>query len=338
VETGNGKYSPIKDAHLRVCLEHHVESVRTTGLETLSLAGDVPDFTAPEMDTTVRFLGKTLSLPLLIAPITGGGSLSGLINRHLAEAAERCRIGMAVGSERPMLEKRVGAESYLVREWAPTVPLLANLGLVHVRRGRDYLLEAIESIRADGIILYVNPLHEILQSDGEKDFTGALEALAEVVAAFPYPVFLKEVGCGLPDSIVRWASTIQIAGVDVAGLGGTNWPKVEGLIQGRDYSLYEGLGTGTRDAIIGAAKRLREGQYLIGSGGIRTGLDMAKALALGAHLTSMALPFLRWARESAGEVVRGVDRLREELLVCLWYTGSRTISALRGKVTGESRC
>jgi isopentenyl-diphosphate delta-isomerase len=195
----------------------------------------------------------------------------------------------------------------------------------------------VESIRADGIILYVNPLHEILQSDGEKDFTGALEALSEVVAAFPYPVFLKEVGCGLPESIVRWASTRQIAGVDVAGLGGTNWPRVEGLIQGRDYSLYEGLGTGTRDAIMSAAKRLREGQYLIGSGGIRTGLDMAKALALGAHLTSMALPFLRWARESAEEVVRGVDRLREELLVCLWYTGSRTVSALRGKVDGESR-
>ena len=145
--------------------------------------------------------------------------MSAHINRTLALAAEHCRIAMALGSARPMLEGRAGPESYLVREWAPTIPLLANLGLVHARKGRDYLMEAVESIHADGIMLYVNPLHEILQADGETDFTGAFDALENVLEDFPYPVFLKEVGCGLPESVVRWAAARRIAGVDVRGSG-----------------------------------------------------------------------------------------------------------------------
>ncbi len=332
MEAGAGSYSAIKDAHIETCLTREVESRLATGLESLSLVLDVPDFAEKDMDTTVQFLGRTLSMPLLIAPITGGGRRSAGINRNLATAAEQCRIAMAVGSERPMLEKRAGAESYLVREFAPTIPLLANLGLVDAKKGRDYLREAVESIGADGLILYVNPLHEILQPDGESDFSGALDTLAAIIDAFPYPVFLKEVGSGLPESIVRWAATKEIAGIDVAGLGGTNWPKIEGLIQGKDYTVYESLGTCTRDAIINSRKWLRKGQHLIGGGGIRTGIDMAKAFALGATLTSMALPFLRWSGESAEKVIREVERLKEELRVGLWCSGSRTIGTLAGKV------
>ncbi len=332
MEAGAGGCSAVKDAHIEICLNRDVESGLPTGLESLSLTGDVPDFAKRDIDTTAQFLGRTLSIPLLIAPLTGGGSRSAAINRNLATAAEHCRIAMAVGSERPMLEKRAGAESYLVREFAPTIPLLANLGLVHVKKGRDYLREAVESIAADGLILYVNPLHEILQSDGESDFSGALASLEAIIDEFPYPVFLKEVGCGLPESIVRWAATRKIAGVDVAGLGGTSWPRIEGIIQGKDYAVYEGLGTCTKDAIIRSRKWLREGQHLIGGGGIRTGIDMAKAFALGATLTSMALPFLRWSQQSAEEVIVEVGRLREELVVGLWCTGSRTISEIAGKV------
>jgi isopentenyl-diphosphate delta-isomerase len=318
--------------HIEICLTRKVESNLPTGLESLSLTLDVPDFAKSDIDTTAQFLGRTLSIPLLIAPLTGGGCRSAGINRNLATAAEHCRIAMALGSERPMLEKKAGAESYLVREFAPTIPLLANLGLLHAKKGRDYLLEAVESIGADGLILYVNPLHEVLQSDGESDFSGALSALAAIIDDFPYPVFLKEVGSGLPESIVRWAATKRIAGIDVAGLGGTSWPKIEGFIQGKDYAVYEDLGTCTRDAIIRGRTWLREGQQLIAGGGIRTGIDMAKALALGASLTSMALPFLKWSGQSAETVIREVGRLKEELLVGLWCSGSRTIGELAGKV------
>ncbi len=329
---GNGREAAVKDSHIRICLEHDVESPAETGLEALNLSGGLPGFSASDIDTTAQFLGKTLALPLLIAPITGGGSLSLEINRNLATAAGRCGIAMAVGSQRPMMEKAAARESYLVREWAPGIPLLANLSLLHVRNGADYLIEAVESIKADGIILYVNPLHELLQAEGQTDFTHALEALDEAVEKFPYPVFLKEVGSGLPETVVRWASARKIAGIDVAGLGGTNWAKIEGVMQGKDSTPYETLGTCTRDAIMDAAKWLRDDQCLIGGGGLRTGIDMAKALALGANFTSMALPFLKWAGVSAERVAEGIARLKEELTVALWFTGSKNIGELKGKV------
>ncbi len=331
-EKGAGRDAAVKDAHIEICLGHDVESPAATGLDGLTLAGGLPDFSVSDIDTTVPFLGRILACPLIIAPITGGGSRSLQINRNLAIAAGRCGIAMAVGSQRPMLEKAAGAESYRLREWAPDIPLLANLGLLHARNGRDYLLEAVESIGADAIILYINPLHEVLQADGRTDFARALDALDEAVEDFPYPVFLKEVGCGLPESVVRWASARKIAGVDVAGLGGTNWPRVEGLMQGRDFGPYECLGTCTRDAIISARKWLRQDQCLIGGGGLRTGVDMAKALALGAALASMALPFLKWASVSAERVAEGVARLKEELTVALWFTASRRVGELKGKV------
>lgn len=131
----DNSYSRAKDLHLQTCLAQDVESERSTGLETIFLEPGLPDFSVIEVDTSCQFLGKTLSLPLLIAPITGGGSQSTRINKNLAMAAEHLRIGMAVGSMRPMLEGKVGPESYMVREFAPTVPLLANIGLIHVRKG-----------------------------------------------------------------------------------------------------------------------------------------------------------------------------------------------------------
>jgi isopentenyl-diphosphate delta-isomerase len=304
-----------------------VESERSTGLETIFLEPGLPDFSVTEVDTSCQFLGKTLSLPLLIAPITGGGSQSTRINRNLAMAAEHLRIGMAVGSMRPMLEEKVGPESYMVREFAPTVPLLANIGLIHVRKGADYLLKAVESIGGDGITIYVNPLHEM----------GMLEALGAIAQGFPYPIFVKEVGFGVSDQVLEWASMRRIAGVDVAGMGGTNWAKVEGLIQGKNYSVYQELGKRTRDVILAATNSLADHQWVIASGGIRTGVDMAKAFALGAQCIAMALPFLRWGNKSTEEVVQAVERLKEELLITLWYSGCRRPADLKGKYTREQR-
>jgi isopentenyl-diphosphate Delta-isomerase len=321
----------MKDLHLRICLERDVEARGTTGLEGVVLDPGIPDFSAAEMDLTCSFVGKTLSLPLFISPITGGGRQSVRINRALAEAAETCRIGMALGSQRPMFEKGADRESYMVRGTAPTIPLLANLGLMHVKRGKEYLLEAVESVEADGIVIYINPLHEILQKEGDTDFKDCLDILGDIAETFPYPVFIKEVGFGLGRRAVEWASKNRIAGVDVAGAGGTNWARIEGFIQGKDYSVFENLGLRTRDALSFGRTLVREDQYLIASGGVRTGVDMARCFALGAHLVSMALPFLRWAAESAAEVVRSVEKLRDELRTCLWYCGCRTPGEMRGR-------
>jgi isopentenyl-diphosphate Delta-isomerase len=321
-----------KDLHIQACLVHKVESSVTTGFERIKLSGGFPDFSFSEMDMKCKFLGKTLSLPLMISPLTGGGDLSKTINRRLAKAAETLGLGMAVGSQKLMLDKLASHDSYLLRDIAPNVPLLANLGIVHVKRGKDYLLKAVESIEADGLILYVNPIQEALQDEGEKDFRGILPKLEEIAADFPYPILLKEVGAGIQESLMMWAAgNLGIKGVDVAGLGGTNWARIEGLISNRDYGNYESLGTETSEAIMTARKHLRDDQYLIASGGIRNGIDMAKALALGANLVSMGLPFLRWASQSFEDIIRGVTALKQELQVAMWYTGSSDISKLCGK-------
>ncbi len=246
------KFSSIKDVHVEICLNEAVESAQTTGFEEVILSAGFPDFSASAIETGARFMGKSLSLPLLISPLTGGGRLSGKINRNLALAAEQLGIAMAVGSQKPALEGNAARDSYLIREHAPSVPLLANLGLAHVKKGKDYLLSAVESIGADAIVLYVNPLQEILQKEGEADYTGVLEKLGEVLTDFPYPVFLKEVGFGLPDTLLAWAASRKVAGVDVAGLGGTNWARIEGKIRGRDFGLFEALGRRTKDVLTGS--------------------------------------------------------------------------------------
>jgi isopentenyl-diphosphate delta-isomerase len=321
-----------KDLHIKACLSHDVETNVSNGLERVTLTGGFPDYAFSEIDLHTEFLGKTLSLPLMIAPITGGGSLSRRINRRLARAAESLGLAMAVGSQKLMLDNLAAPDSFLLREIAPHIPLLANIGLVHVKRGRDYLLRAVESIQADGLILYVNPIQEALQEGGEKDFHGLLEKLEEIVAEFPYPVLLKEVGAGIPESLAAWIAARKcIKGVDVAGLGGTNWARIEGLMADQDFALYESLGTDTAESIIAARRHLRQDQYLIASGGIRNGVEMAKALAMGANLVSMALPFLRWASHSREEILRGVNELKKQLQVALWYTGSSRIKELQGK-------
>ncbi len=332
VEGVLGHFVPAKDAHIQACLSQRVESMRSNGFETIEIRPGFPNFRRREMDMSCDLLGKTLAFPLLVSPITGGGRLSRKINVNLAVAAEELGIAMAVGSQRPMLEGRASADSYMLREFSPTILLLANLGLVHVRLGRDYLLKAVESIGADGIILYVNPLHEILQADGEEDFSGVLDMLGGILIDFPYPVLLKEVGFGMAQSIVEWAAGQKIRGIDVAGLGGTNWARIEGIVQKKDHTLFEELGTQTRDAVVSARSVLRADQELIASGGIRTGVDMAKAFGLGASIVGMALPFLSWAAKSAEEVISGVNRLREELEVVMWFSGSRTPKELYKKL------
>lgn len=321
-----------KDVHIEVCLKHDVETAVSSGFEKVKLLGVFPEFCFSEMDTSCEFLGKKLALPLIIAPLTGGGNLSKKINRRLAKAAEILGLGMSVGSQKLMLDNLSSQGSYLPRGVASSVPLLANIGLVHVKRGRDYLVKAVESIGADGLTLYVNPLQEVLQEGGEKDFCGLLAMLEEIMTDFPYPIILKEVGSGIPENLMKWATgKTGIKGIDVAGLGGTNWVRIEGLLSGNDYLMYESLGAETTEAIMNARKHLPGDRCLIASGGIRSGVDIAKALALGANIVAIGLPFLRWAFQSQEEIINGVKNLKKQLQVAMWYTGSSNLAALRGK-------
>ncbi len=312
-----GGAAAAKDRHIEACLSYDVESARGNGFDAYELAGALPDFAFADIDPSVELFGRRLALPLLISSMTGGGGRSEEINARLAASAQRLGLGMAVGSQKLMLRDPATASSFLVRRWAPDILLFADLGLVHLNYGlsRAECLRAVEAIAADALLLYVNPLHEALQPSGDLEFAGLLDRLADLLADFPYPVVVKEVGFGLPESLLRRLGqppfAASLGGVETAGMGGTHWGRVEALIAGRPLgSPDEELGAPTADSLADAVRLLPPGMPIIASGGIRNGVEAAKALAMGASAVGMALPFLRWAAVSADTDRRWGDRVR----------------------------
>lgn len=329
----------MKDRHVEVCLSDPVESRRSNGFAAYELLGDLPDFDLADLDPGVELFGRRLALPLFVSSMTGGGRRSEAINRRLAQAAQELHLGLAVGSQSLMLKDPSAAASFQVRRWAPDVLLFADLGLVHLNYGLDQAacLRAVEAIEADALLLYVNPMHEAFQAAGDLDFAGLLDRLADLAAGFLYPIILKEVGFGFsPAALHRLTAHPagrRLAGLDVAGLGGTHWGRVESALAGRPLdSPLEDLGTPTAESLAWAVRLLPEEALVFASGGIRDGVEVAKALALGAAAAGMGLPFLQWANGSMEAVLAGVGRLDQELRVAMWYAGARTVRELRGRV------
>ncbi len=327
-----------KDRHVATCLNSHVEFQVTNGFERYELIGDLPDFDFASMDLSTMLLGRRLALPLMISSLTGGGKTSETINRNLAEAAQRLGIAMTVGSQRVMLEHPETRASFEVRRWAPDILLLADLGLVHFNLGlnAEKCREAVESIGADALALYVNPMHEAVQRNGMLDFTGLLDKLRTLCENFPYPIMVKEVGYGFSAATLRKLASCPIAALDIGGMGGTDWGRVENESSRARLSSALGLGVRTAESLALAVNILPSEVALLVSGGVRTGADIAKGLAMGATAAGMGLPFLKWGSESADRVVTEVRQLAEELRLCMWYTGSRTLDDLKTKVKPSS--
>jgi len=324
----------IKDKQIEICLNEVVEDQKGNGFDLFKLDYQIPDFSFDEIDTSIELLGKRMNLPLIIAPLTGGGYRSLEINKRLAEAAEIMRIGMAVGSQRLMIKYPELKSTYYVRDVAPSILLFGNLGLIHLNYGIGYdeCMYAVEEIGADGLMLYVNPLQEVFQGNGMVNFGGILRKLERLCERFPYPIVIKEIGYGMPRDFLLKVKELAVWGIDVAGRGGTNWVKIECLLWSKKgpESLEE-IGIPTAIALKEAFEVLK-GKVLFASGGIRKGIEMAKAIALGAKAVSMGLPFLRWASQGLEAILKGVETLREELRFWMWYTGSKDLNALQGKV------
>jgi isopentenyl-diphosphate delta-isomerase len=323
----------IKDKQIEICLNEEVEDQKGNGFDLFKLDYQIPDFSFDEIDTSIELLGKRMNLPLIIAPLTGGGYRSLEINKRLAEAAEIMRIGMAVGSQRLMIKYPELKSTYYVRDVAPSILLFGNLGLIHLNYGIGYdeCMYAVEEIGADGLMLYVNPLQEVFQGSGMVNFGGILRKLERLCERFPYPIVIKEIGYGMPRDFLLKVKELAVWGIDVAGRGGTNWVKIECLLWSKKGPEgLEEIGIPTAMALKEAFEVLK-GKVLFASGGIRKGIEMAKAIALGAKAVSMGLPFLRWASQGLEAILKGVETLREELRFWMWYTGSKDLNALQGK-------
>lgn len=299
----------------------------------------LPELDFDAIDLSTEFLGKRLAAPLLVSCMTGGTERAGRINRNLALGAERVGLALGVGSQRKALEDETKADSFRVRDAAPSVPLLANLGAVQLNYGMGLAeCEAVVAmIGADALVFHLNPLQEAIQPEGQRDFRGLLGKLGKVARALSVPAIVKEIGSGLSGRVARALCDEGFRIFDTAGVGGTSWARIEGERAGDPElgEVFAGWGIPTPVAIRELAAL--PGVTVIGSGGIRNGVDAAKAIALGADLVGLAYPFLEAASESAERVVARAERLVQELKIAMFCTGAGNLAALKqATLTGEA--
>ena len=320
-----------KRDHLRLTLEGEVGFAQlTTGLETVRvIPRALPESALDEVDLSFPLWGRVLVAPILISCMTGGTSQAGVVNRALAVAAQEHRVALGLGSGRVLLEGG-SSEGFAVRDVAPDVLILANLGAVqlHTYNVSD-CRELVELCDADALVLHCNAVQEAVQRGGDTDFSGLLEAIADVCAGLDVPVIVKEVGFGLAPADVAALASAGVAAIDVAGAGGTNWARVEGLRDdhaGRVAEAFADWGLPTADAVRGARSVLDAmgaGDIrLIGSGGLRSGVDALKVLCLGADLAGVARGLLQAGADGPDAATEAVGVLVEQLRVAAWAAGA----------------
>ncbi len=331
-----------KADHLALCAEGDV-GFRGQGtlLDGVRLVHDaLPDLDEAEVDTSVVVLGKKLRAPILIAAMTGGTDEAGRVNHDLAAIAEARGYAFGLGSQRAMVVRPETKGTFGVRDVARTTVVLGNVGVVQARAMSSADVQAmIESVGADALCVHLNPAMELVQPGGDRDFRGGLEAIARLCRELRVPVIVKETGCGISPSVAKRVLDVGARGIDVSGAGGTSWVGVETLraeAQGdaQSRSLGEAFwdwGIPTAVSVATVSKvAAPKGALVVATGGVGTGLDAARAIALGADLVGIARPVLKALRaggkEGATAFLDGVER---ELRAAMLLTASRDVKALR---------
>lgn len=324
-----------KDEHIKINLDENVHSGLTTGFDDYTFDHQaLPEIDLSDVDASTTFLSKTISAPILISSMTGGSKLAGEINQRLAEAAGECNIAMSVGSQRPALVDPKSAPTFTVRKFAKNIPLIANLGAIQLNNGMtiDDCKKVVDMIEADALYLHLNPLQEALQEGGDTNWQDLRWKIEQVCRTLPIPVFAKEVGFGISERTARILIECGIAGIDVAGAGGTSWSQVESyrtsdpeLAKLARSFIQWGIPT-TRS--IQMVKNVDPTIPVIASGGIRNGIDIAKAIAMGAILGGMAGEFLKAATTSTEDVLRLIHFTKKQLVTTMFVVGAGTIEQL----------
>lgn len=330
-----------KADHLRICIEQDVQCQSVTnGLERYRFTHTcLPELNRTDINLTTTFLGKQLGAPLLISSMTGGTEQAGIINRRLAEVAQHHKIAMGVGSQRVAVEKPQVADTFAVRSLAPDIPLFANLGAVQLNYeyGLEQCLRVVDILEADALILHLNPLQECIQPRGDVNFCGLLDKIEKLCIKLPVPAIAKEVGNGISGEMAQKLINAGIAAIDVAGAGGTSWAKVESeraetAMQRRLGLTFADWGIPTAECIINV-RQAAPNIPLIASGGLRHGLEVAKAIALGADLAGLAMPFLRAAADSESTLHALAEVLIAEITTVLFCTGNANLQQLKQSQT-----
>ncbi len=338
-----------KEDHIRICLHKPVQSKRVRTLfENVHLINNsLPELDFNEIDTSTKFLGHDFSAPLMIGAMTGGAELAGTINKNLAEAAQETGLGMAVGSQRAGLYDKVLADTYAVtRKRAPNIFIGSNIGGAQISAGFTVTdgKKLVEMIEADAFYIHLNPAQEVVQPEGDERYRNVLSRIKEFVDGLDVPVVVKEVGFGISGEVSGKLENAGVSAVEVAGMGGTSYAAVEYYraqsmhmrMKERMGELFWDWGIPTAVALRMASKHTK--MPIVSSGGLRTGIDIAKSIAMGASLTAVAWPLLRPATMSSDAVKQRLDELVYGLKTAMFLTGCRNIKELRSLryvITGE---
>ena len=325
-----------KEHHLDICLDderYPDPALRGSSLEQVQLLHEaLPELDGAAVDTAQPFLRATLRLPLMISCMTGGSGRGRSANRALAAAAQQAGIAVGVGSIRPLLHDPATFADFHVKPLAPDVPVLANLGAVQLRDLDGGVLRGLlRRLEVQGLVVHLNAGQELFQPGGDRDFRGLFAAIERVVGECGLPVLVKETGFGIRPGLVRGLLGCGVRYVDLAGAGGTNWVQVEGRRlpgeqpESADRFADWGLPTGVLLALLGDVAG-----NVIASGGLRHGVHLAKAVAMGAACGAMALPFIRavMADGSAGAVAL-IERIEHELRTAMTLCGAASLAELR---------
>ncbi|RCW42660.1 type 2 isopentenyl-diphosphate Delta-isomerase [Paenibacillus prosopidis] len=331
-----------KGEHIRICLQEQVNSVGIeTGFERYRFKHNaLPELSFHEVKLSTEWLGKRLGAPLLVSSMTGGTDEAGAINRRLAIVAEERGWAIGLGSMRAAIENEELAASFSIRKDAPTVPVIANIGAVQLNYGFgvDACRRAVEIAEADALVLHLNSMQEVFQPEGDTDFRSLLSAIEQVCKSIGVPVGVKEVGWGIDGDTAAALDRVGVAFIDAAGAGGTSWSQVEKYrsndsLRRQAAEAFADWGIPTAESIVEIRKQLPAAS-VIASGGLRNGVDAAKAIALGANLAGFGRVLLPQAANGNSEVSieqlkLQFERIEFELRTAMFGIGAGTISELR---------
>lgn len=326
-----------KTEHIDLCLKENVEGInKTTGLEGISFIHNaLPEIDFNDISLETSFLDKKVKAPFLVSSMTGGSELAANINHNLAKAAEDKGWAIGLGSTRALLESDSHKESFMIRKSAQTVPLIANLGAVQLNYGYgvEEVKQIIERTGADSLVLHLNSLQEVIQDGGDLNFKDLLPKIEKICREIDQPIGVKEVGFGIDGHVAKQLTDIGIAYVDVAGAGGTSWSQVEKLrsqdpLRKAAAEAFNSWGLPTKDCIVSVNKHI-QGIPVIASGGMKTGLDAAKAITIGADMIGFARQLLQAATESVEAVKLVMDQIELELKIAMFGIGVKNIAELQ---------
>ncbi|MBC7473749.1 MAG: type 2 isopentenyl-diphosphate Delta-isomerase [Candidatus Sericytochromatia bacterium] len=326
-----------KKDHIEICLDKDVQFDKfSSGFDDYNFEHQgLPEIDIDEIDLSIELFGKKLSAPIFVSSMTGGLDQGEKINKNLAQACQNLGLAMGMGSQRITLEVPESLATFQVRDVAPDIFIFANVGAVQLNYGygEKELNYLVDSINANALFLHLNPLQEAIQPEGDKNFKNLIEKITDLSKKLPFPIFIKETGCGISKQLAEKLNNTGIAGIDVSGGGGTSWSLIEAYraknpFQAKLGETFKNWGIPTSQSLINVNK-ISKDKIIFASGGIRSGIDVAKAITLGADAVGIAYPLLKPATISVEAVEEKLKQYIEELRISMFCLGLKSIPELK---------